>query len=1014
MISYFTIPLWARGVTAFRSLRALALITLVVFATIGNTAAAPISVFPVRAEGFTQSLNGDWSFKYIAGFDAGADADFHAPGSDVSVWKTILVPSNWALKGFAEPGYDLKGLQDGLGLYRRTFRVPTDWRGGRRVCLRFEGVAYGFKAWVNGKAVGESTASAYNPHTFDVTDALQSDPKAANVLAVQVTTKPFAYEFDVNDDWSLGGICRDVTLFSVPETHVQNLTTRTKLAADGAADFSVTVKVSQPDAELRGKLLAPDGKSVGEFDLARQTDGAFAAELKVAKPQLWTAETPALYRLRLSLSSKGKPLQTIEQHVGLREISIKDAMLLLNGRPIKLRGADHHDMDPIDGRAITEAEMRRDLELMKKGNINFIRTSHYAPQPRFIELCDELGFYVMCEVAIGKGENHMNDPAYRDNIMARTDATITRDKNHASVIVWSIGNENPITDLLLDAGRRAKELDPSRPICYPAIGSYFDTHSEGYPEFVDIYAPHYPTNAMLRRFAEKLKRPVILTEYAHAWGLATDRIQEQWDILQKTPTFAGGAIWHFQDQGILHTVKTPHSDFRKPLGSVWLDKNSFYDTHDGDGCDGIVYTDRTPQADFWQTRKVYSPVQIAERAAAVKPGAQEIALNVENRYDFRALTGIKLAWSLQRNGAELQQGDVSLRAAAHEQESVKIPVTIPANASADALALNLRCVDENGLQITERAVRLDFPEAHREAWLAALPAAGKPGVTETDTEFKIDHPHWMLAVTRANGALTIRDRAGRVLVAGIYPHAGRKLTMAEERASKKTDPWRTPMLTEVPTPDVKVTQERDTVRLAVSGTYPRPGAPEQSFVGGYQAEIAPSGAITISYDYAPTNAKGLLTEAGLSIVLPPELTEFRWIGQGIYPGYPGKDRLDEFGIFHLNREDLRFQGNRRETELALLTTPKGAGIALATQSADVSVERDGDTTRLSHNAAISGLGNKGTSPETTVEADKTPHIAGTLTLVPLDDAWPEPLMRWFGKPAAASDVFRPFYHSYDQ
>jgi beta-galactosidase len=477
-----------------------------------SASAQPINVYPMGAKDGAQSLNGEWSFKYIPALDTGADSDFPKPEFDVSGWKKIRVPGNWELQGFAEPHYDLD-LQDGLGLYRRTFHVPADWRSGYRVCLRFEGVAYGFEAWINGTKVGASAASAYNPSTFDITAALNPDANADNVLAVQVTTKPFAYEFDVNDDWSLGGICRDVTLFPVPATHVQDVTVRTKIITavagisepgynnNATADLSVAVKVSQPDGEIRRKLLAPDGKIVSEFNLTRGVDGSCETLVKVARPQLWTAETPALYLLQLILSTKGQTLQTLEEHIGLREISVVDGVLKLNGRPIKLHGVDHHDMDPLDGRAITEAEMRRDLELMKKGNINYVRTSHYAPQPRFIELCDEMGFYVMDEVAIGKGEEHMTNPTYRDNMMARTEATIARDKNHAAVIVWSIGNENPITDLLLESGRHAKELDPSRPICYPAIGSYFQKNYEGYPDFVDIYAPHYPSNSTLREYA---------------------------------------------------------------------------------------------------------------------------------------------------------------------------------------------------------------------------------------------------------------------------------------------------------------------------------------------------------------------------------------------------------------------------------------------------------------------------------------------------------------------------------
>lgn len=996
-----------------RRLLVLAFGLLASSALIGRVAAAPISVYPARAEGYTQSLNGTWSFKYLPMLDVGTDAGFHEPSFDISGWKTIRVPANWELQGFAEPKYALD-LKDGLGLYRRTFRAPATWRGDRRICLRFEGVAFGFQVWVNGTKIGASSASAYNPNTFDITDALQADPNADNVLAVQVTTKPLGFEFDVNDDWALSGIYRDVTLFSVPATHVQDFTTSTKLTADGAADLSIALTLSQPDGEARGKLLAPNGKTIREFELPRQPAGRLEAVVHVTQPQLWTAETPALYRLQLTLTAKGEPLQKIEERIGLREISIVDSVLRLNGRPIKLRGVNHHDLDPENGRAITEAQMRRDLVLMKKGHINFVRTSHYPPQPRFIELCDELGFYVMCEVSIGKGEEHLEDPAYRENILARVEPTITRDKNRPSVIVWSIGNENPVTEVEMEASRRAKALDPTRPICIPKIGSYFAKNYERIPEYVDIYSPHYPTNSMLQDFAQKLKRPMILTEYAHALGLATDRIQDQWAMLQATPHFAGGAIWHFQDQGILRTSEKP-VDRAKSTEYVWLDASRYYDTHSNDGTDGIVYSDRSPQTDFWQTRKVYSPVQIVERSAMVKPGAQEIALTVENCHDFHALAGMKLAWSLQRNGAELQHGVVPLHAPAHEKENIRLALKIPADANEDVLALDLNCIDEAGRPFIERTVRLDLVDSRRTAWLEKLPATGKLSVIESDAELKIEHARWVLTVARPNGALTIRDRAGRVLVAGIYPHAGRNFTMAEARTARTAGTWHVSTLTELAEPAIKVSKEGERVRLSVAGRYPRAKATDEAFAGGYQAEIAPNGTITISYDYVPTNAKGKFAEAGLAIVLPPEMTQFRWIGQGPYAGYPGKDRLNEFGLFHLSREDLRFQGNRRETAFALLTTPEGAGVALVTNSlADVAVERAGENTLLSHNVVLSGLGNKGTVPETFIDADKTPRIAGSFTLVPLDDVWPLALTRWFGKPAAARNILHPYYHSYDQ
>jgi beta-galactosidase len=1022
-------------------------------AVFGAGGAAAASVYPTNEPAYMRSLNGDWSFKYVSGLAAGAEGGFTASQFDVSAWDKILVPANWELKGFAEPIYG-DHLKDGLGLYRRTFRTPVEWQG-RRAFLRFEGVAFGYEVWINGRKAGESTASAFNRHTFDVTDFLLPARNADNVLAVRVTTKPHGFEFDLNDDWSLSGIYRDVTLFSVAATYLQDYTASTRLVASGAAELSVAADLSQADGEVRAQLVGPDGRTVSDQALPRAGDRRRAAVIRVEQPKLWTAETPSLYRLRLTVSAGGKTLQTVEERIGLREVSIADGVLLLNGRPIKMRGVNHHDLEPKTGRAVTEAQMRQDLELMKKANVNYLRTSHYPPHPRLLELTDEMGFYVMDEVPIGHGEKNLDKPEYRANILARVEPTITRDKNRPSVLVWSIGNENPNSEAEFEAGRLAKKLDPSRPVTYPKIGSYFAANYERTPEFAEVYAPHYPSNSTLKGYAQKLKRPAILTEYAHALGLATDRIQAQWDIIHASPSFAGGSIWHFHDQGILRVSAGP-VDTGKRTQLAWLDKHHYYDTNGLDGADGLVYADRTPQVDYWQMRKVYAPVQFAERTAAVKPGRQEIALTVENRYDFRSLAGMNLLWSLQRNGKEVQQGRVALATASRGQETVRIPVDVPAADPADVLALNVRAVDEQGLQVNERVLRLEG--ASKENGAAALadalaasmpPAQGEPVVTESAAEVKVVLPQWVLTLQRATGELVIRDAAGRVLVAGIHPHSGRKPTMAEALGSTKSGLWLSSTLTRLQDAAVKVQKGDGKVHIAVSGHYPlqdaaamlaaapqvatratiaddlmqgagvaktaRPGAASgEGLRGGYELEICANGVIAVSYQFAPFNAQGALSEAGLSVEAPAGMDEFRWIGQGPYAGYPGKDRLSEFGLHHLNREDLRFQGNRRGTEVALLTTAGGAGFAFSSAAADIAVERDGDRTLLSHNALIGGLGNKGTSSENTLSLNKTLNSAGAFTLAPVGAAWPSALTRWFGKPVAAKDVFKPFYHSYDQ
>ncbi|HVX86847.1 MAG TPA: glycoside hydrolase family 2 TIM barrel-domain containing protein [Phycisphaerae bacterium] len=979
-----------------------------------STQPAPaLRVYPILAPAFSQSLDGAWSFKYIPSLDPGPDAAFFNPSANISDWKTLPVPANWELHGFAEPAYYMT-LKDGLGLYRRTFKVPATWAQNRRVILRFEGVAFAFTAWVNGKPVGHNAASAFNPTSLDITDALSPDPAADNTLAVEVTTKPLAWQSDVNDDWDLSGIFRDVNIFSVPSTHLEDLTTSTKVAPDGSATLSISAITSAP-ATLHAKLLAPNGDTAAEADLPRTADDQYTAQLPVKNPHLWTAESPALYHLQLSLSSNAQPLQSLDLPIGLREISISDGILKLNGRPIKLHGVDRHDEDPIHGRALTEADWQRDIKMMKEGNINFVRTSHSPPNSRFLQLCDEAGIYVLCEVPLAHFQSaEKNNPDYIANVMARVTETLTRDKNHPSVIAWSIGNENNIADLLFAAGRLAKSIDPSRPICYPTIGTYFDKddNASKFPPFVDMFALHYPSNAMLKKWTQTLTRPTLLTEYAHANGLAAEHIQDQWDMMQAAPHFAGGAIWHFMDQGLLKTSPTPVNR-SKPTSDVWLDPTHYYDMHGTDGQDGILYADRSPQPDFYETRKVYAPVQFLDHAANVQSGQQQIPLTLENRYDFRSLAGMKLAWSLQRNGAAIQSGEFPLQIPSHEKQTLHIPVTIPPDATQDFLTLSARVTDETGLQINETNLRLTLPASNLTAFLSSLPNL-HPTLTDSPDTLTIHTDAYTLTANKKSADLTLTDPSGQTLLQNILPHAGRKLTEPERGRAKRIDMWTTSTLNQPQSPTVKVSQSNDTIHLEVSARYPRPNFPDQSFTGGYSLDIAPTGVITCHFSFTPTNAKGTLAEAGISLVIPAAMTEFRYIGDGPYPGYPGKDRLDDLGLFHLTRDDIRFQGNRRHTEIALLTNPSGAGLALLTTPADIAVERASSQTLLSFNAAISGLGEKGRNSETLIDASTVGTLSANFTLLPLMGAWPQPLTRIFGPAAAPAKLYAPFYYSYDQ
>ena len=427
------------------------------------------SILPVTDPQMKKSLNGEWNLKVIKGITD----DKAVPAAD-ETWRKIPVPGCWETYGFCKPTYH---KADSLtGYYRTTFTIPQAWKGkGQRIVIRFDGVLYGYDLWINGKAVG-SWRSGYNTSLFDITPYLNKKQEQQE-LAMRVITQFPGSDFDYNDDWAPAGIIRDVTLMAVPNTHLKDLTIVTK--NNGTVDVKTDIAHSDRSMEVKHDIFDAQGNWLS---------GTNGERLTVFEPHLWTAETPYLYTLRTTLLQKGKAIQTFEHKFGFRELTIEGNILKLNGQPIKLRGVTSHSTDPVTVKVIDEASILRDMRLMKEASINYIRTSHYPREPRFYDLADSLGFYVIDEVPFGYGDKNLSDSTFYPVLQQRAQATIRRDKNHPSVLVWSLGNENPLTDICIKLGDYVKrELDSSRPICYPQVGSYFRKFNYDFPKVADIY-----------------------------------------------------------------------------------------------------------------------------------------------------------------------------------------------------------------------------------------------------------------------------------------------------------------------------------------------------------------------------------------------------------------------------------------------------------------------------------------------------------------------------------------------
>lgn len=595
----------------------------------------PPNIWPVTDKSLIKSLNGEWLLKIVNKVE-----DTKAvPTADAS-WRTIPVPGCWEPYGFCEPKYN---YPDSLtGYYRTSFTVPREWKG-QQVIIRLDGVLRGYDLWLNDRYVG-TWESGYNTRLFDLTPyltkhAFNAEPQQ---LAMRVYSHFKGYEFDCFDDWATMGIFRDVTIFPVPKTHLTDLTVTTKM--NGEVTVNTAVANATPKTTTVYEILDAEGRIVSTGD-------------RIANPILWTAETPYLYTLRVYVKEKGKTLQTFTQKIGIREISIDGNILKLNGLPIKLRGVNAHSTDPYTVKVISDDLTLKDMRMMKEASVNYMRLSHYPREPRFYELADSLGFYLVDEVPFGFGDKHLSNRGYQDILRTRAWATIQRDKNHPSVIVWSVGNENPLPQTCVEVGDYVGNLDPSRPYCFPQVGSYFRKFWEKdspFPSKAPIYAPHYPTTEQIGSFYQHLDRPVIFTEYCHTLGISFEDHDHQWEIIERTPGIAGGSVWEWADQGMPFKDNMDGAD--KCYGyeeRVFTSKDGGFEMYGNYGTDGLLYADRTPLPNYYELQHNYARAFVR----SISSGSLATNMEIVNRYDFLNLKDeVDFHWVLTLDRDTVDQG----------------------------------------------------------------------------------------------------------------------------------------------------------------------------------------------------------------------------------------------------------------------------------------------------------------------------------------------------------------------
>jgi beta-galactosidase len=919
-----------------------------------------------------QSLNGTWKFRWV-NKPADAPQNCWANDFDDSSWDNFQVPSNWEFKGYGTPIYvnipyefnpqnkdsnhiiytptppELPKDNNPVGSYRRKFSVPADWNG-KQVFVHLGAVKAAFYIWVNGVKVGYSEDSKLEAE-FDITEYVKAGSE--NTIALQVYRWADGSYLECQDFWRISGIERDVWLYARPKLDIQDFSVTAtldntyqhglfKLAvaiqnyANADAAFNVEVEL----LENTGLKSYTDRTPVAH-PIKANNKGLVEFEGQIQQVKKWSAEIPNLYDLYITLKdANGLTVSVIHRKVGFRTSEIKNGLYLFNGRPIKFKGVNRHEHDPNNAHVLSEELMVRDIQLMKSLNINAVRTSHYPNDPRWYELCDEIGLYVIDEPNIeshGMGYDHLytlgNSPAYLQAHLERTTRMYERDKNHPSVVIWSLGNEAGNGWCFYNTYDWLKKHDPTRPVQYERAEMEWNT---------DIYCPMYPRPEQIEKYAQSLaNRPLIMCEYAHAMGNSVGNFREYWDIIEKYPNLQGGFIWDWVDQGIaLERNGKKVWGYGGDWGSADInsDKNFM--------CNGLVAPDRSLHPHAEEVKKVYQAIQL--KAIDLGDGKIEI----RNKYQFRSLDNCYLVWELLRNGEVATSGRIeNLTGVA--PDSAKILSVLPNFKPAQGIEYFLNVSIKS--KMTEYGIpnetilayqQFTYPYEKTSATTLALlsqpvkgakPQKGQPTmqVKETEKDIAIACSTGMSIVfDKYSGTISRYEYNGLPLMKqGPMPNFWRPATDNDYGANlqKNLRVWK-----DVGRDNIaifsKVSQVSPVLYQIVFEKVLLSG--DAGYFTTYKIDV--DGNILVMQEFQVNKGNHpMLPKMGNQLIMSKEFDNIKWYGRGPVETYPDRKTAGTIGIFGGKVKDqyhpyIRPQesGNKTDVRWVSLTNAMGKGIMI--------------------------------------------------------------------------------------
>ena len=866
------------------------------------------------------SIEGDWRFQWVENADL-RPTDFFRTDYDDAAWKTMRVPGIWELNGYGDPEYVNIGFawrghfknnppmvptkDNHVGSYRRTIRIPDSW-DGRQVIAHFGSVTSNMYLWVNGKFVGyaEDSKSAME---FDITPYLK---KGDNLIAFQSFRWCDGSYSEDQDFWRLSGVARDCFLYSRSQTaHVDDVRVTPNLDAEYKNGSLAVALKAKGNAKFLIDLIAPDGdvvsrKIINSSKVKKQKGRDIAVvnatvKFDVENPLKWTAETPNLYKVVVTVQQDNKDVESVPVRTGFRKVEIKNKQLLVNGQPILIKGANRHEIDPDGGYVISRERMLEDVKLMKLFNVNAVRTCHYPDDPYFYELCDEYGIYVCAEA---NQESHgffydsdaiTTTDLFAKQIMERNEHNVHNQFNHPSVIYWSMGNETADSKNFAAVKKWINEFDPSRPVHYERAILGDNT---------DFYAEMYITPEAAERYAKDpaSPKPMIHCEYAHAMGNSCGVMQDYWDLIRKYPIYQGGFIWDFVDQGL--RGKDAKGNMIYNYGG---DFNSYDPSDNNFNCNGFISPDRKPNPEayevgYWYQNIWTKPANLAEKK-----------FNVYNENFFRPLDNVSLSWAIVADGIERQNGTIADLSEVKAQSSADftLPYNLDNLKEANDVMLNIeyRLKNDEGLQKAGDVVAYQ-QFALREAKGADLSlseneAKALKAVKLTDKNkeplLTLQAQNFTLAFDRATGFITRYEVGGNSLLGeggSLKPNFWRAVTDNDmgAQSQKNFAAWRTP----------KMKLRSLTVDKKLKTVVAVYNMPAVKLTLTYQVEA--NGTLIVTQDLKTTPGAKVseMLRFGMVMNLPYDMDQVQWNGRGPVENYSDRKISQNVGIYHSTADDL--------------------------------------------------------------------------------------------------------------